>query len=179
MIFALKKNWTLDDLPLEYYYLFLGLSGAFGTFIGVTTSSWIIGLIVGVIFYLSVSVYVMALEGVFEFGADKIGINTMLIVVLPVLSVLLVRDSAGGFIGGVGVIAAGVLAYFAINLLYDLAGLPAIILFCFAWLGAFMLVYFIAKRQERRAQNPLRGFLEPSGAAVSLRQGGRRWGWFR
>jgi ABC-type dipeptide/oligopeptide/nickel transport system permease subunit len=92
-----------------------------------------------------------------------------------------------GVIGGAmfGMFCGGadmVLMYFATNFLYDFAGVPTVLLFWVAWPGIFLLLYFRGAHLERRAQNPLHGLLELSGAVAFSRHPSMivsRWFWFQ
>ena len=67
------------------------------------------------------------------------------------------------------------LIYYPTKLLDSLTGHLFTTFFWFSWMGSFYILYFMAHYFERRAQNPLRGLLEPSGAAVSSQRGRRLW----
>ncbi|MFN8432786.1 MAG: NACHT domain-containing protein [Anaerolineales bacterium] len=131
----------------------IGVASGVGVFIGVVSS--IIGGI-GVI---------LASSGV-------------VVVVIVVASVVIIGYAVGIAFGtGVGEISFGVIGfgviiffggtfvYFATDLLYDWIGLSAVFLFWTIWLSTFALMYLIAKRLDRRAQNPLQGLLEVSPSA--------------
>lgn len=209
-IWAQKQKWTINALESWFFVPVLGFSGAFGFVAGEMTQSWDIGSLVGALVGLLVVALYFIFDIALTGDNLRIALSSALGSTLGIAIGGAVGGTVGGVVGGAVGGAVGlaivvgkdlsntwllvpivalfialemILIYFPTNLLYELSGLSIIIvIFWFAWLGSFSLFYFIGAHFERRAQNPLYGLLQHSGAAVSLRHSSSflsRWFWFR
>jgi hypothetical protein len=185
MIGGLTNNWLVGSM-VGFIVSAVVVSAIVGIGSGdIANSVGSCGVVIGVVVGGGVSGGVVGNEILGGVGAVIgviVGIILSVIVAVVIVAVISsVVSDVGiiiiGVIGGAFISSAFVesLVYFATALLYELAGLPVVILFWFIWLGTFILLCFIANHQQSLAQNPLHGLLVPSPSTNPSQAQGKFW----
>jgi hypothetical protein len=187
--FAQREEWETDNLESLVIFEISGLGGAFAIVMGGLTHSWIASVVSGILLVAVCSIVIFSNRSTHIRLYITLGIalvNTLIGALFGGQGNIFNSVIVGGLLGAfVGMILGMLLEDFSnaliialsspvsigLNLifiyhitvsLYDVFGFIVSILCWVIWLSGFMLLYFLGKHQERRAQNPLHGLLEAS-----------------